>query len=81
MIDRIFKPALLLILLVFLYVAWLMKDNGRYVYHPETDHGLSQLIVDSRTGTIFFLATSDGGIGTLEFHPQTGKRVAHKPVR
>lgn len=74
-IDRLFKAALLTVLLAFLYIAWLMKDNGRYVYHPENEHSVSQMVIDSRTGAVFFFII---GKGTIEVHPKTGEQINHR---
>jgi hypothetical protein len=79
MVDRLFKSALLMVLLAFLYIAWGMKDNGRYVYHPETGHervrGFSRIVIDSRTGTLFAFDIEQNSF--LEFHPQTGETAQH----
>lgn len=77
MIDRLFKPALFAVLLAFLCIAWQMKDNGRYVFHPETDK-VFQCVIDSRTGAVFFVAINKG---TIEVQPQTGRQVAHGATR
>jgi hypothetical protein len=85
--DKLFRIALLTVLLAFLYIAWGMKDNGRYVYHPETGHekvrAFSRIVIDSRTGTLFTWSLEQNLF--LEFHPQTGETAAHwtwsKPVK
>jgi hypothetical protein len=70
--DRFFKVSLLAILLGFLFVAWTMRENGRYIYHPGTEQGTSWIVIDSRTGVVFMFGTE-----VAELDPRTGKLVVH----
>lgn len=72
--DRLFKLALLTVLLGFLWIGWTVRQNGRYVYHPQTEYDSAHMI-DSRTGAVFELDLKSNGF--TEFHPQTGEGIIH----
>ena len=77
--DRLFKLALLAVLLGFLWVGWATRENGRYIYHPETEYGAPQ-IVDTRTGAVFMFSLSgdrSDAYAFIEVHPQTGETNVH----
>lgn len=75
-VDRLFRAALLAVLLAFLYIAWGMKENGRYIYHPQTGNEGFRIVMDSRTGTVFLLDPANRAF--IEIHPRTGEVIGHK---
>jgi hypothetical protein len=55
-----------------------MRDNGRYVYHPNTEYATEGMLIDSRTGTVFVMDLHTTGGASAEIHPQTGEMIFHK---
>jgi hypothetical protein len=66
--------ALLATLIGFLFIAWSMRENGRYVYHPNTEDEAGPSVLDSRTGARFVLVKDSKGL-FVEIKPQTGERT------
>jgi hypothetical protein len=52
--DRLFKTAILIVLSALLYLAWGMKNTGRYVYNPRVDKA-QDILLDIQTGRMFYL--------------------------
>ena len=75
MFNRIFKPALMIALFVFLWIAWSASTNGRYVYQPRTERDLAGSILGTRTGIVTMIIPSDNNILFVELHPRTGERI------
>jgi hypothetical protein len=60
-IDNWFKPAILVLGIIFLLILYQYSENGRYTYHKETNNTSNDTcVVDTRTGTIYGLAAIDG---------------------
>lgn len=72
--DRIFKTALLTLLLILVWIGWTLGENGRYVYHPKTEHEGAR-VIDTRTGVVFEM---DELQATIEFHPVSGEAILRK---
>jgi hypothetical protein len=75
-LDRFFKPALLVLLSATLYLAWGMKDNGRYVYEKRPD-GAQDILLDTRTGRLFYLYGGERYPASVEVNPINGETTNH----
>jgi hypothetical protein len=71
-IDWLIKGTALAVVAVFVFCYWQQKDNGRYIYHAETQ---SIVVIDTRTGTLYSLVDAKW----VEMHPQTGTVVPRNP--
>jgi hypothetical protein len=71
MTDKLFKPFVVIALLIGLWLAlgarWKGIDDGRYVYQHRTDQA-QDVLVDTRTGLLFYIS------------PGSPEELAHKPV-
>jgi hypothetical protein len=52
MLEKLFKLALLLVVAASLWIAWGVRDYGRYVYVRRADTP-QDVLLDTRTGRIF----------------------------
>ena len=58
--DRAFNLVLLAVLITVLYIAWGLRDNGRYVYQARTNRA-QDVLVDTRTGRLYYLNIGNQG--------------------
>jgi hypothetical protein len=72
MFDKLFKLALLAILVTSLLIAKQASDNGRYTARPDGDN---LLITDTRTGDV--LVTNAAGTNRFERATQTWTTGGH----
>ena len=48
--NDLFKWAVLLVAVFYLFVFWKYSENGRYVFYPARVEYASPVLIDSRTG-------------------------------
>jgi hypothetical protein len=70
-----FKPAILVLAVIFLLIFYQYSENDRYTYHKEiSDSFDNRYVVDSRTGIIYgFMKFFPGRDRFYKFELQTGK--------
>ena len=70
-VDWLLKVLALAITGAWVFAYWERRDDGRYAVYQQPPESVSEAILDTRTGTLYYFQRKDDALIFGEIHPQT----------